>query len=140
MKKQILTTVLAIGVTIGAMATDKKKTEAVSTSNEPVIASSVCLTGIIVDEKSKETLAGVEVMIEGTQLKTYTDFEGNFSFDGLKPGTYKVITNYVSYNQTTSRQVDLKTNEMHSLNLELTAQNTSPGVEESSTESMLATK
>jgi len=46
-------------------------------------------------------LVGVEVKIEGTDMKTYTDFDGNFSFNNLKPGEYKVVTSYISYQKKT---------------------------------------
>ncbi len=55
------------------------------------------LTGSIADENSGESLVGVEVKIEGTDLKTYTDFDGNFSFKDVKPGEYKLTSSYISY-------------------------------------------
>jgi hypothetical protein len=59
------------------------------------------LTGSVADENSGESLVGVEVKIEGTDLKTYTDFDGNFSFKNVKPGEYKLVTNYISYQKKT---------------------------------------
>lgn len=59
----------------------------------------IVLTGSIVDQKSGESLVGVEVKIEGTDMKTYTDFDGNFAFKNVKPGEYKLVTNYISYEQ-----------------------------------------
>ena len=139
MKAQIFLTAAVLFVSANLLAGNKNKPEAAdkTTVAAPV---NVCLTGTIVDEQTKETLAGVEVTIEGTQLKTYTDFEGKFSFDNIQPGNYKVVTKYVSYNKTESRQVNIKANEMHSLNLELTAQNTLPQIESTSNQTMLAGK
>jgi hypothetical protein len=85
--------------------------------------SSNSLTGTIIDSKTGEFLAGVEVMIEGSDLKTYTDFEGKFSFDTLKSGEYKIKTNYLSYDMVESRSIKINTNEMHALNIELQATN-----------------
>ena len=48
-----------------------------------------------------EALVGVEIKLEGTDLKTYSDFDGNFSFDNVKQGEYKVIANYISYEKKT---------------------------------------
>lgn len=61
----------------------------------------VVLTGTVADKISGESLVGVEVKIDGTDLKTYTDFDGNFSFEGVKPGEYKLVTNYISYQKKT---------------------------------------
>lgn len=58
---------------------------------------SVALAGTITDVNSGESLVGVEVKIEGTDLKTYTDFDGNFSFSNVKPGECKVVATYISY-------------------------------------------
>jgi hypothetical protein len=60
-------------------------------------SATVALTGIVYDFSSEELLAGVEVTIEGTDMKTYTDFDGQFTFKNIKPGEYKLITNYISY-------------------------------------------
>ena len=64
-------------------------------------AATVILTGSIADEISGESLVGVEVKIEGTDMKTYTDFDGNFAFTNVKPGEYKLIANYISYQAKT---------------------------------------
>lgn len=62
-------------------------------------AATVALTGTVYDFSSEELLAGVEVIIEGTDMKTYTDFDGQFTFKNIKPGEYKLVTNYISYNR-----------------------------------------
>ena len=46
------------------------------------------LKGIVIDKNSKETLIGAVISIEGTDVKAVTDVNGNFSFEGLKDGTY----------------------------------------------------
>jgi len=54
------------------------------------------IAGTIADQNSGELLAGVEVHLEGTGQKTYTDFDGNFIFK-VRPGEYTLVTNYISY-------------------------------------------
>lgn len=83
----------------------------------PVAALNTCISGLIVDEKTGESLAGVEVELQGTDLKTYTDFDGKFSFAGVNPGTYKVATSMVSYKQHESNSIQVDNNQMHNLNL-----------------------
>lgn len=68
------------------------------------------VAGSIVDQNSGESLVGVEVKIEGTDMKTYTDFDGNFAFKNVKPGEYKLVTNYISYQQKT-RELSVSANE-----------------------------
>ncbi|MFT3740927.1 MAG: carboxypeptidase-like regulatory domain-containing protein [Breznakibacter sp.] len=142
MKSQIFVTAAVLFFSAQAFAGNKNKPETTAGKTATSVAApvNVCLTGTIVDEQTKETLAGVEVSVEGTQLKTYTDFEGKFSFDNLQPGNYKVVTKYVSYNKIESREVVIKANEMHSLNLELTAQNTLPQLDSTSAQTLLAGK
>lgn len=69
---------------------------------------SCSISGKIVDHLSGESLAGVKITISGTDLVTYTDLEGNFSCDGLVPGSYNIQTSYISYESTTFKDVVLK--------------------------------
>ncbi len=91
--KKILFGIMALLLTIAVSAKENETKTASATDN----AASLVLTGTISDANSGESLVGVEVKIEGTDLKTYTDFDGNFTFSNVKPGEYKVIANYISY-------------------------------------------
>lgn len=53
-----------------------------------------CISGKIVDE-SGETLIGTSIQVKGTRMGTVSDFDGNFSLCGLKPGKQVVVT--ISY-------------------------------------------
>lgn len=55
------------------------------------------LAGQITDILSGEELAGVRVQLDGTGLITYTGLEGEFRFEGLKPGIYYLVTSMISY-------------------------------------------
>jgi len=90
--KQILIALVLIFAVVSVNAKEKEGTTT-DTDNSAVLV----LTGSIADQNSGESLVGVEVKIEGTDLKTYTDFDGNFSFNNVKPGEYKLVTNYISY-------------------------------------------
>ena len=37
----------------------------------------------VFDKSTNEELAGVVVAVEGTDMKTYTDMDGNFSIEGV---------------------------------------------------------
>jgi hypothetical protein len=97
MKKIFLISVLMISVLMGYSTGNDSKTKTEDTNS----AAKAVLTGSIADENSGESLVGVEVKLEGTDLKTYTDFDGNFSFKNVKPGEYKLVTNYISYQKKT---------------------------------------
>jgi len=60
----------------------------------------ITLKGKVVDFNSGESLTGVEVAIEGSTIKTYTDFDGNFEIKDVKPGNYNLVASYISYNNS----------------------------------------
>lgn len=95
MKKVLLAALLIISVVAVNAKNNDIKTKAKANDSES--AATMMLSGSIADDLSGESLVGVEVKIEGTDQKTYTDFDGNFSFEGVRPGEYKLVTNYISY-------------------------------------------
>lgn len=98
---------MSLMLVLAVSANEKEAKTNSKTDSEATVA----LTGTITDSQSGELLAGVEVNIEGTDTKTYTDFDGNFQFQDIKPGEYKIVTNYISYNKTSETlEVDGKKN------------------------------
>ena len=107
--KKILIGFLSLMLTVAVTAKENEAKNASSADN----AASVVLVGSISDATSGESLVGVEVKIEGTDLKTYTDFDGNFTFNNIKPGEYKVVANYISYKSASkSLEASNKNNEL----------------------------
>jgi hypothetical protein len=82
---------LATVVAFAGNTTTKKESKA-----EVAVLS---VAGNVIDEVSGEALVGVELTVEGTDLKTYTDFDGHFVIDNLKAGEYKLVASYTSYNK-----------------------------------------
>ena len=81
-------------------------------------AKTVNFSGKVIDKNSEEALVGALVKIEGTNLETYTDFEGNFSFEGLTPDIYKVKCSMISYSEF-EQEIDIeKSDEQCNLSLE----------------------
>lgn len=69
--------------------------ESLSAGNPAVAV--MFVTGTVIDHSSNETLAGVEVRVKGTDIATYTDFDGNFYLPAMSPGTYTLEFNYITY-------------------------------------------
>ena len=101
--KKIAIVLFFVALTTVTFAESKvAKTETASTVVAPVATE---LSGLITDKNSNEILTGVEVKIEGTNLKTYTDLDGLFSFKNLTPGEYKLVANYISYKKVVIEKI-----------------------------------
>jgi len=53
------------------------------------------ISGVIIDEKSNETLAGAAIVVNGK--KYYSDLDGNFLVNDIKPGEYEMVVELISY-------------------------------------------
>lgn len=84
---------------------------------EPAVANT-SISGVIEDEKTGEALTGVIVRLNGSDIKTYTDFDGKFVFNQVSPGDYSIEAKIISY-QPVTRSVKVDLNEMHALSLKL---------------------
>jgi len=80
--------------------------------------SSITLKGKIVDFSTGEALTGVEVEIEGTNLSTYSDLDGNFSFENLKPGEYSIIASFISYKKSLVENFKAKSNRVVEISMQ----------------------
>lgn len=95
MKKAIFALLLAVFATsVFAEKTDTKSEAKSETKSEAPVFS---LSGNVIDERSGEALVGVEVKLEGSEVKTYTDFDGHFVIENLQPGECKLVASYTSY-------------------------------------------
>ena len=107
MKKVILALLVAFASTAAFAEKSEVKAEA---KTEVALIS---LSGNVIDEVSGEALVGVEVKVEGTDVKAYTDFDGHFVIDNLKSGKCKLVASYTSYTKNEKTlQVDSKTNQV----------------------------
>lgn len=71
-----------------------------SNASEAPVVEVLSLSGTVIDFSSGEALTGVEVTVEGTDIKVYTDFDGNFEIDNVQPGSYNIIASYISYEKS----------------------------------------
>ncbi|MEA5111514.1 hypothetical protein SDC9_21843 [bioreactor metagenome] len=82
-------------------------------------AATASINGNVVDLQSGETLAGVAILVEGTDTKVYTDFDGNFSIEGLEPGKYNLVLSMISYKSSLVENLELQANEQEEINIKL---------------------
>jgi iron complex outermembrane receptor protein len=54
------------------------------------------LSGVVVDKKSNQPLPGVNVVVQGANQSTTTDFDGKFQLAGLKNGG-KIVFSFIGY-------------------------------------------
>ena len=53
--------------------------------------------GVVTDAKTQEAIIGANVYIQGTQVGSATDINGNFIIESVKPGTYSLVVSFVTY-------------------------------------------
>ena len=76
----LLTLVLALGFAAGARAQTTGK-----------------ITGTVTDAVTGESLPGVNIVVEGTTVGTATDFDGEFTIIGVRPGAQTLVASFVGY-------------------------------------------
>jgi hypothetical protein len=111
-KAIILVVIMLVGMSSIAIAKNPAEPAAAPSLNNTI-------TGVVLDKTTGESLTGVEVRMEGTDLKTYTDFDGKFVFENVKAGEYKLMANYISYDNSETKPIKVNSNELHALNLQM---------------------
>jgi len=85
------------------------------------ITSNGWITGIV-SSSTGQLLSGVQVLIQGTALETYSTSGGNYSISNVPAGTYRVYTSSSYYNSASS-EATLAAGESKIVNLVLTPYN-----------------
>lgn len=66
------------------------------------------ITGTVTDGDTGEALPGVNVLLEGTTLGTATNFDGEFTIIGVRPGSQTLIASFIGY--STQRIEEVRVN------------------------------
>ena len=66
------------------------------------------VSGTVVDSKTKQSIPGVNVLVQGATMGASTDFDGKFVLKGLKSGD-KINFSFVGYKKSTITFTDQKT-------------------------------
>lgn len=75
------------------------------------------ISGTVTDKKTGETLIGVSVKIAGTTKGVGTDVEGRYVLGGLAKGKYTIEVSYVTYATKKISEIEVKDNEVTSVNI-----------------------
>lgn len=84
-----------------AFASNDSKPEA-----KAPVATSI-MNGTVLDAATGEALVGAVVEVEGTDLKTYTDLNGEFTLKDVKVGECNLKVNYISYREVKVNNIQL---------------------------------
>lgn len=99
MKKTIVI-IFTLVIALTSFAEKEGTTKTAKTPEASPVETTTSISGKVLDVISGETLTGVEISVEGTDLKTYTDFDGNYTFENIVPGKYNIIASYISYSKS----------------------------------------
>jgi len=77
------------------------------------------IEGTIFDKKTRETLVGAQIILDGTSIGAVSNFDGHFLIDNIKPGTYNVKVSYISYNPVLFEKVVVAANKRTQLNVDM---------------------
>ncbi|NCB09592.1 MAG: TonB-dependent receptor, partial [Bacteroidia bacterium] len=64
---------------------------------EMAFAQTGIIKGTITDSKTRESLIGTTVLIQGTTQGTITNFDGEFIISKVNPGKYNLVISFISY-------------------------------------------
>ncbi|MBL7741524.1 MAG: carboxypeptidase regulatory-like domain-containing protein [Chitinophagaceae bacterium] len=80
------------------------------------------INGVIVHAESKKPIKDVSVtayLVTKKEKNAVSDDEGGYSFDELKPGTYRFVFEKAGFKRVTKERVVIKTDEAFQLNIEM---------------------
>lgn len=77
------------------------------------------ISGKVFDNQTGESLAGVVISVENTDIQVYTDLDGNFEIKQIVPGTYNLVVSYISYKSSLIENLSLDANEKEDINVKL---------------------
>lgn len=126
--KNIASLVLMLMILTPAMAESYQANDQITANNQitaniPITANNpvqtTAITGTVIDNNSGETLAGVLVTVEGTEMQAYTDLDGQFSIEGMTPGKYNLILSLISYKKSLVEDLEVKSGKEESVEIKL---------------------
>lgn len=86
-----------------------------------ISAQNAQIKGVITDATNNEPLAFANVIVDGTQIGTTSDLDGNYTITGLKPGYIKLQGSYLGYKTKLSEDILLSNNNIPFIEIKLEA-------------------
>lgn len=77
------------------------------------------IQGKVIDETTQQPIIGANVIIEGANLGSATDFDGNFYIPSVAVGTYRLRVDYIGYTSRIISDVIVKSNRPAVVNIDL---------------------
>ena len=80
------------------------------------------LNGIVIHSESKKAMKDVSItayLVSKKEKVVLTDEDGGFSFDELKPGTYKFVFEKAGFKKITKEKVVIKADDGFQMNIEM---------------------
>jgi hypothetical protein len=111
--KKLFLSILLVGCMVFTYAGNKENKKENAADNSELTT----ISGQVLDQRTNETLVGVKVTLKGTGKVAYTDFDGKYSFENIKPGKYALTASYISYEESTVKdfQLNKETNQVNIL-------------------------
>ncbi|HEY6190837.1 MAG TPA: TonB-dependent receptor [Bacteroidota bacterium] len=79
------------------------------------------IVGHVKDAQTKEALAGVNVLVQGTSLGAATDLEGYYAILNVPPGSHTIIASAIGYAKKTVADLAVSVDLTSTLDLEMSA-------------------
>jgi outer membrane receptor protein involved in Fe transport len=79
------------------------------------------ISGVMYDNASNETLIGATVLIQGTNIGSSSDIDGNFSINSLEAGFYTLVASYVGMQTQILKDVRVQAGENVKLDFRLSS-------------------
>jgi hypothetical protein len=113
--------ILLIGSMLGIFAV-----RANAGTGDPGLGKKDDVLGYVIHAESRKPLKDVSVtayFVSKKEKIVLTEEDGSFSFDDLKPGTYRFVFEKAGYKKITKEKVVIKTDEAYQLNIEMIESN-----------------
>lgn len=84
-----------------------------------IFAQTGSISGIVKDKKTKETIPGANVIIQGTVIGASTDLNGEFKINNVGEGSHNLVVSFISYKTEIVQGIKVKKGQNTIVNIEI---------------------
>lgn len=77
------------------------------------------ISGKVVDRETGETLIGVNILVQGSDIGASSDVDGEYRLSDLEPGSYTLVFSYIGYTKKTVTGVEVDASATSTINVQL---------------------